>query len=359
MENQVELDLEGFTNLLQLDPDKFQETKPEQEEQETVEETITEDIVVEEPIKPEKEEVTQTSEYITDLKSKIEKGEIDDVILEIDGEKVKLSELEDVDEDTYNTILEEDTKAKDEEFKASYVEVKGLNDIQKSLINIIKSGDLEKAKELFSKPEQLQEPFQNYDSTNDNHNEYVLTMFYQNEGKSPKEIQALIKIAKEDLNLDTKAEQIVNHQKKLYKDSILNQEKQVQQEKLQEQENIKVYSKDLSSAFKERGITSEAVIKKFVTTATKANNNGEFEVDTVYEAWMKDPKKASKLIHFLLDEEDFLKSATLDTKRGTQEKMLRQVNILRDTKSKTTTKKEEPKKDVPDFLKGMSFEDKQ
>lgn len=351
MENQTELNLEDFSKMLNLD--FSEESTKKQIEEEKPKEDVDDQVEVEEPLPPTPPQ--QENTYLKDLKDKLEKGEIDDVVLEIDGEKVTLSELEDIDEETYNTILEEDTKAKEAEFKESYIEIKGMSDIQKALINIVKSGDLEKAKELFAQPERLQEPFQNYDPTNDAHNEYVLTMYYKSEGKTDKEIKALINIAKEDLNLDTKAETIVNHQRKLYRDSILNQEKLVQQEKLQEQENIKKYSKDLSTSFKERGITSESIIKKFVASATKQTPQGELEIDNVYEEWMKDPKKASELIHFMLDKEDYLNNSTKETKRNVHKNILREVKILRDTK--TTTKPENKKEaEVPELFKGMKFD---
>lgn len=279
------------------------------------------------------------------LKDRIESGDIDDAIITIEGEEKKLSELDYLDEETYKAVLEDDKKFKKEQLKEKYISVENLSDTQKTLIDIIKSGDLDKAKELFENPQSLSEPFQGYDADNDAHNEEVLTWYYEQQGHSPKQVAALVKGDKEDLALDSKAEQIVNYQKQQFKKRLEDEANNLAQEKVKEQEKIKSYKKDLSKEFKEAGILEESVVKKYVEVATRYTNDGELEVDSIYQKMMEDPKQAKDLIHFMLDKENYLKTVSSAIKKETQKSLMRQVNIIRDTSK--TTKSEEISNDKP------------
>lgn len=324
------------------------------EEKEKVE--VKEVVVTDPPKKEDEPEITlepQKTIYSELVKEKLKTGEWEDAIVTIDDKEVKLSELEEVDEELYQTLLEDDKKYKENLIKDKYVSVENLSETQKTLINIIKNGDLEKAKELFENPEQLQEPFQGYDEDNESHHEQVLAWYYQQQGNSPKEVQALIKIAKEDMTLDLKANKIVEWQKTEFKNKLAEQEKELQEARKQEEENKKVYKKDLVSTFKEQGI-SETLARKFADVATKPTASGDLEVDTIYDEWMKDPKKAADLLYFMLDKENYLKKATTEVKKEVQKDLLRKVSIVRDT-TKTSKKQEEEKTDDSSPLANIEF----
>lgn len=314
------------------------------------EEELEEEKVVEAKVKEVEEPVvapiitldTPKTIYAELVKEKLASGEFEDVLVGEEGSEVKLSELENVDEETYKAVLEDAQKTRDENIKNNFISVENLTDTQKSLINIIKNGDLEKAKELFDNPQQLQEPFQGYDSSDDGHNEQVLGWYYEKVlGHSKKEATALVNTAKEDSSLDSKAIKIVEHQKHQFAENIKKQEAEVQEEKRAEAEKIKNYRKDLTISLKEEGL-SDIMAKKFVDVATKYNQEGELEIDTIYDEWMSDPKKAKELIYFMLDNESYLKKATSETKKAVHQDILKKVNIVRDnTKVSKTEEKEE------------------
>lgn len=287
-------------------------------------------------------------------KEKLASGEWEDVLIEVDGKEVKLSELDTVDKDTYSQIQETFKKDREEELKTKYVSVEGLNETQKALINIIKTGDLEKAKELFEQPQQLQEPFQGYDSENDKHNEQVLSWYYSSLGHSPEEVVALVNTSKQNLTIDDKAQKIVEFQKAQFKENILKKDKELQEEKLAEQEKIKVYRKDLIGSLKEEGIT-ETMAKKFADVATKYDSDGNLEIDNILDDILSDPKKAKDLIFFALDKEGYLKKATNEVKKDVQKDILKKVSIIRDTAKTASTKEEETQKDNNPFA-GLQFD---
>ncbi len=280
--------------------------------------------------------------YLDIVKERLESGEWEDLVIEDEeGNEVKLSEMKDIDKDTFKALEKEIKTQKDTEFKEKYVSVDGLDEVKKRLINIVKEGDLDLAKALFENPAALQEPFQGYDVDDDSHNEQVLAWYYQNAlGHSPKEAQALMRAAKEDLTLDVKAQKIVEYQRNQFYENLKNREREIIREKANEQERVKEYRKNLSSELKQEGL-SENLTRKFVDVATKTDKTGNYEIDTIYDEWMSDPKKAKDLLFFMLDKENYLKKVTSEVKKGVQLDTLKKIKIVQDTTRVDKQKKEE------------------
>lgn len=280
--------------------------------------------------------------YLDIIKEKLDSGEWQDVVIEDeDGNEVRLSELKDIDKDTFKALEKEIKTQKDAEFKEKYVSIDGLDEVKKRLINIVKEGDLELAKALFQNPAALQEPFQGYDADNDDHNEDVLDWYYQKAlGHSPKEAAALVKAAKEDLTLDVKAQKIVEYQRNQFYENLKNREQQILAEKAKEQETLKEYRKNLTAELKQEGL-SETLTRKFVDVATKTDKTGNYEIDTIYDEWMSDPKKAKELIYFMLDKENYLKKVTSSVKKDVQLDTLKRIKIVQDGSKVEKQKKEE------------------
>jgi hypothetical protein len=280
--------------------------------------------------------------YLDIVKEKLESGEWDDLLIENeDGDETKLSDLKDIDKDTFKALEKEIKTQKDTEFKEKYVSIDGLDEVKKRLINIVKEGDLDLAKALFQNPAALQEPFQGYNNDNDDHNEDVLNWYYQKGlGHSPKEAAALVRASKEDLTLDTKAQKIVEYQRNEFYTNLKNREQQILTEKAKEQETVKEYRKNLSAELKQEGL-SENLTRRFVDVATKTDNTGNYEIDTIYDEWMSDPKKAKELIYFMLDKENYLKKVTANVKKDVQLDNLKRIKIVQDSSRVEKQKKEE------------------
>lgn len=297
-----------------------------------------------EPKEPETKITLDNSDntYLDIVKERLDSGEWDDLVIEDEeGNEVKLSDLKDIDKDTFKALEKEIKTQKDTEFKEKYVSVDGLDEVKKRLINIVKEGDLELAKALFQNPAALQEPFQGYDNDNDDHNEDVLEWYYQKGlGHSAKEAAALVRAAKEDLTLDVKAQKIVEYQRNQFYTNLKNREEQIVAEKAKEQETVKEYRKNLASELKQEGL-SENLTRKFVDVATKTDKTGNYEIDTIYDEWMSDPKKAKELIYFMLDKENYLKKVTATVKKDVQLDNLKRIKIVQDSSRVEKQKKEE------------------
>jgi hypothetical protein len=356
-QNQEELSFEQlmeFNNFSLEDNDKKEEiqtditisNEEDEDKSKEGEESSNEDLEKkkDEPKEPETKISLGNSDdtYLDIVKERLDSGEWDDLVIEDeDGNEVKLSELKDIDKDTFKALEKEIKTQKDTEFKEKYVSVDGLDEVKKRLINIVKEGDLDLAKALFQNPAALQEPFQGYDNENDDHNEDVLDWYYQKAlGHSPKEAAALVKASKEDLTLDTKAQKIVEYQRNQFYTNLQNREQKILADKAKEQETIKEYRKNLSTELKQEGL-SENLTRKFVDVATKTDNTGNYEIDTIYDEWMSDPKKAKELIYFMLDKENYLKKATAAVKKDVHLDTLKRIKIVQDGSKVEKQKKED------------------
>lgn len=318
-------------------------------------------VVVEknEPSKKEKKEeiVFNNSDavYFDIVKDRLDSGEWEDVLIETeDGTEKLLSELDNIDKDTFKNLERAIKDQKDEDLKSKYIDIDGLDEVKKRLINIVKSGDLDLAKALFQNPESLKEPFQGYDEDNDVHNTEVLSWYYQNIiGHSPSETRALVDSSKKDLTLDLKAQKIVDYQRQQFYKGLENKEQELIAEQKEEVERIKEYRKGLTSEFKQEGV-SETLTRKFVDVATKKDQNGSFEIDNIYEDWMNDPKRAKELIQFMLDKETYIKRVTSETKKNVQLENLKKIKIVQDTTKVSRTKQEESSAISP--LESLNFD---
>lgn len=359
-QNQQEL---SFEQLLEFNDFSLEDgDTPKKEEVEidlskdTEEEEKTEDLDLDKEEKvtlPPKKETPKKEEekisfnnsdavYFDIIKDRIESGEWEDVLIETeDGTEKLLSELDNVDKETFKNLERAIKEQKAEEFNSKYVEVDGLDEVKKRLINIVKSGDLELAKAIFENPDSLKEPFQGYDEDNDAHNTDVLAWYYQKVmGHSQSETRALVEASKKDLTLDVKAQKIVEYQRQQFYKSLENKEQELIESQKEEQERIKEYRKGLAQEFKQEGL-SESLTKKFVDVATRKDQNGSFEIDNIYEEWMNDPKKARELIQFMLDKETYIKKVTSETKKNVQLENLKKIKIVQDTTKVSRTKQED------------------
>lgn len=358
-QNQEELSFEELTEMsdftletkvekkedLEISFSEEEKEKEKEEEKEVIKEKEGEIPKFEEKKKEVVKKENRNDFYSELLKDKLETGDWQDTLIELeDGTEVKLSELDSLDKDTYKSIEKAIKADKDKSFKENYVELEGLDETRRKLINIIKNGDLDTAKELFENPASLQEPFKDYDNDNDSHNEQVLSWYYTSIGHSKKETESLIRVAKEDLNLDVNAQKIVDFQRNSFQKKLADKETSILEGRQKEAVEIKAYKKDLSESLKEEGLT-DVMIRKFVDVATKKDQEGNFEIDSIYEETMKDPKKAKELIYFMLDRENYLNKATSKAKKEVQLDTLKKVRLIQETTKVDKVKKQEEERE--------------
>src|SRR5690606_40094124 len=171
-----------------------------------------------------------------------ETGELEDMERFIgDAEEgILLSEYKDIDSDTLKTIIEEKRKKDSENLANNSVDLRGVDENQKRLINIIKNSSFEEAKQIFQNELPMREPWSDYDPLNEQHQaiayKYYLTTAL---GQTPSEANDMVEIAKKNLVLDKKANAVVEKQREMYKESLARKEKEVEENRKRQLEEAK------------------------------------------------------------------------------------------------------------------------
>lgn len=290
--------------------------------------------------KKEKETITNSSDFSGIAKKLLDKGDWKDAIIEKDGTEVKLSEMENLDSDTFLSIWEEQRKANKEELDKNTIEISNLDENKVKIINIIKNGgDL---KEIFKDESQVVRPFENSDLEDLQTQQNIVFQQFLRQGISREDATDLVVKATKDLSVSKKSEDIVKFHQKKFDENLAEIEKQTAAERVKEQEEIKEYKKTLSSLFKEDG-TEDSIAKPLIDAATKFDKNGNLHVDSVYEKLMKDPKQAKDLIFFMLEKEKFLTAKGATIRRDTNLDTMRRIKLVQETAKVATTPKEKEK----------------
>lgn len=307
------------------------------------------------------EEVTETEDEKSNaysvLKFLLDSGELEDLEVFVDDseEGKLLSEYKDIDEDTLKTIIEEKRKKDAKEDSEKKLDLKGVDENQKRLINIIKNSSFEEAKQIFQNELPLKEPWSDYDPTNEEHQaiayRYYLTTAL---GQTPSEANDMVEVAKKNLVLDKKANAVVEKQREIYKDSLARKEREVEENRKRQLEEDKKFKTTLGEMYKDLPLEKT---KEFVKSATTKTETGTTVVEDKFREVMKDPEKASKLIMYLLDEELFLKDVTSKARTEEQIENIKRIRIASSSKKTrgTQNRKEsdDSSEDIDETLKSI------
>lgn len=321
-------------------PDTFEETPPEE--------------VINEPT-PEVEPTFEETEAYKVSQFLIKSGQLEDLEVDIDGDVFKLSDAKNLDEDTLKEVLKAYKQQAEESEKQNKVDVSELNSVQQKLINIIKDGDFEKARELFSEPAQLVEPFKGYDSTIESHNEEVFLKDLINKmpNITEKKALALLDIEKAEGTLDETAQTIVDTYRREFIEGLEKKETETKKQKEERIKNEKQFVKDINSIYKQMEIKDSVALQ--MTKLVQRDNEGKRPVDNLIQEFMADPNKASDLIMFLSNKELYDKKVSSKVKNETELGFAKKINIIKSKPVTTDDKTESDQKSMKDVFGAIKF----
>ncbi len=306
-------------------------------EEEEVEEVI-EETPEEKAAKAQQQAAPELTSFSNAAKKLLEKGDWVDVLIGEEGSEVKLSEMDDLDEDTFLGIWEEQKKLHQEEQKGSSISTKNVDENTKKILNIIANGgDLTS---IFQSESDMKRPYEGMDLENQQNLQNIVFQQYLRQGISQEDARELVIKATKDLTLDKKAEKIVEHYQNQFDENLKKLDREVAEAKIAEQNNIKEYRKNLATVYKEEGL-EENLYKNFVDAATKTDKDGNLHIDTVFEKLMKDPEQAKDLIFFMLEKEKFLVKKGASIKRDVTIGSMRKIKLVQETAKTNVAPKEE------------------
>lgn len=291
----------------------------------------------------------ETSESYIAMQALIEAGELEDFLLEIDGEEIQLSEYKNIDKDTFKEVLKTYKNKLKEEKSEEVVSVKDLDETKKALIDIIIKGDMNEVQELLKEPAVFKDPFEGYDNNNQEHNIKVYMAYLTSaKGHSVDEAEALTEIALKNNSIDEKALKIVEAHRENTKKAIIAEKERVEKLEAEKKERIKTYAKDLEETYKEYGLKPEKVLQ-LKKVATQMDKVGNLPVDEIYENYMRDPKTAADLILFLTDKELYDKRIYAKAKKESDVQTVRKIQLTR-VKGKSNKTEETPETRKDSFI---------
>lgn len=263
-----------------------------------------------------------------------------------DGKQIPVSELEEIDEDTFFQIDEAVKNLKEEENKSKFISIEGVEDRRRNIIEIVKEGgDLTK---IFSNAEQMNDyinPFSNMDLED----ESVQAQVYKNALMKYNKLdadtaQTVVEKAKKDLTLDTKVKSFVDQYTQNFDKYVESKKQEIVEANKAEKKAQADFKKSLKEKYKSLEI-DDKLANRLATSAIN-KKDGEFEIDSVYAQKMEDVDEAAELILFLTDKQAYLEMKMKDNNLQQQKKFRQIVKIIPNQQKKKVENKEEIQDDT-------------
>lgn len=262
--------------------------------------------------KEEVEEVKEPTEYKKRLDQLIEDNILENVSIEIPDEKgetqlVFLSDLSDLDEATYKTILANYKDAKDNEIKEKYISTEGLDETTKKLIEIRRAGgNIDNiVKENVSAIDQWLDTKQNL-TDNEQLQMNVVAWELKNKGLSDRVIDAQIKDYVDNLQLDVEAEKIVDLHLSAHQGEIEIKKQQELQRLEDERENQKQVKKNLSGIVKSWNLPDN-LQKVIIDNSTKVDADNLTNTEKLFFNSITTAEGLAEVAFFLNNREEYKK----------------------------------------------------
>lgn len=228
----------------------------------------------------------------------------------------------------FDSLSQIQKNLRENKIKEDYVSIKGKDETKVKLINAILSDvDYE---ELLNYNKNVVEPVKKLDfNTQDSRitENFIRQCLKDIDGIPDKYIEAELDELKKDFKLIEKAEEFQEKVIKKFNDEV-DLRKQTQdalraQEEETKNSNIKSFKKNL----KEKDF-GDSFIKQAVQLRYTKEADGKYHYEKLIEDKMKDEDFASRFIHFILDENDFLNKEKSKVKLETQQKLMEMVHII-------------------------------
>lgn len=239
-----------------------------------------------------------------------------------------------IDKDTFLSIIKNNQDELKESIKATSIDVDGISEFTKKLISIEKhGGNVQQALETY---QQVKHPIETIDLTDVRGQKAMCYLRLQAQGIDDKMAKDLILSFEAQGTLEERAYESKEQLDTAFAESIAKQEELAIEEEKNFKAALKTYRTTLDSVFKEQQI-SDAHRKKLLDVATKQNDRGEFELDTLIENFRKNPVDAADLILFITNKEDYIKSKSEALLKQERINTLKKVNVIPKGRTNTLT----------------------
>ena len=344
---EVKTSEEELNDLLGLDkpddkPDHKPDDKPDDKEDlDSNKEKKEEEIQSEEQFSLKRFGVRDT------IRSLVENEIWEDVSLKIgDKEYENIEDLlksEKPTQELFDSLSQAQKQLRDKKLNEEYISIKDKDSTKVKLINAILSDtDYE---DLLQYNKEVVQPVTKLDFSNQSDEKvraytlgFVRQCLIDIDGIPEKYIDAEIAELESDFRLVEKAEEFQEKVIKNYQDEIDRRTFEKAEIKKQKEELKKVKMKDLKQEFKSQGF-NDTFINKALQLGFTEDSDGESHYLKLVKEKSEDPKFKAKLLHFLLDENDFINKVKTPVKKEEVKKTLEIIQILPKEKGGKTTQR--------------------
>jgi len=284
-----------------------------------------EEVVIKEdtPLESEPQSSLSYKDFISKMVS-LGKWESFDTIETEEGE-VSIDEVE-MTEELFQSIVEEQERIRDE--KISSKSVDGVSDFTKKLIEIEKKGG--NVRDAIKAFETVGEPLSKIDTSTVEGKKAVIYMQLKAQGQQDEsDIKRLINSYERDGVLEDKAEKAEVMLENAYNDYLQSIEDRAEQDRIAREESLKNYRKDFSENFSKTFEVTPTLKSKIVDIASKADKDGMYEMDRLYNEYRRSPEKAAELALFLYNKEEYIKQVTNKEKIDSNIKTFKKLSLTK------------------------------
>lgn len=267
-----------------------------------------------------------------------------------DGTEVPFDEME-IDKETLLTLIKDHQDEIKEELKNNSIDVQGISDFTKQLINIEKhGGDVQQALETY---QQVKHPIETIDLTDIRGQKAMCFLRLQAQGIDENIAKDVIKSYELQGVLEDKAFESKEQLDDAFVASMAKQEQKAIEEEQSFKTALKTYRATLDNVFKDQAI-SDTHRRKLLDIATKQNESGDFELDNLIENFRKNPIDAADLIMFVTNKEEFIKNKASIALNEERKKTLRKISVIPKARATNTSVSEKTIKDKDPYLLDLS-----
>lgn len=243
--------------------------------------------------------------------------------------EVSFEDME-IDEETFFAIYSQKNKETQEKLLEDKVSISKTSEFTKKLIEIeANGGDVQQALQSYN---QYKSPLEGLDLTKESDQQAALYLKYQAKGLEDGDILQLISTYKSNGDLETKANEAKVDLETAFNRQMeaLNEEAIVKKQRRKEE--LKNYRNALGDNLKTFEL-SDSYRKKLLEIASKEDDKGQFQLDTLYYNLRQDPKKAAELVLFLSNKEEYIKQVTSAQVRENKLDTMRRIKLVPKGKS--------------------------
>lgn len=252
------------------------------------------------------EEETSNSKFYKSIISDLVKEglwESFDGIEDENGEVIPLDQVN-IDKDVFYSIVAskiEEIKSKASENKIS---VDGVSDFMKRMIELEKKGgNVRQAMETYNA---LTNPIEALDLEKTEDQRKMVWLRYKLENKLDDQTITDIIVSREmSGKLEETAKQAKSQLEKAAEMQLQNLEQQAKERQQKEREEIKQYRADLNDVLNKEFKLKDSTKTRLLDLATKRDKEGLYGIDYLYKQAMETPEKATRLLLFLTNEEEY------------------------------------------------------